>query len=45
MPAPVETPVKPQTAPQTEPMRRMEPEKVCPDQRGRIAETIRRLLP
>lgn len=35
----------PTTAPTTEPMRRMEPEKVCPAQRVRIGETVRRLLP
>jgi hypothetical protein len=35
----------PKTAPATEPMRRMEPEKVCPAQRARIGETVRRMLP
>ena len=41
------TPVRttPATTPATEPMRRMEPEKVCPAQRVRIGETVRRLLP
>jgi hypothetical protein len=37
--------VTPTTAPATEPMRRMEPEKICPAQRTRIGETVRRLLP
>jgi len=35
----------PATQPVTEPIRRMEPEKVCPAQRVRIGETVRRLLP
>jgi hypothetical protein len=35
----------PITQPATEPIRRMEPEKVCPAQRVRIGETVRRLLP
>jgi len=35
----------PSTQPVTEPMRRMEPEKVCPAQRVRIGETVRRMLP
>jgi hypothetical protein len=35
----------PTTEPQTEPIRRLEPEKTCPAQRVRIGETVRRLLP
>lgn len=43
---PTTTPITtPTTAPATEPMRRMEPERVCPNQRSRIGETVRRLLP
>jgi len=42
-PTPVRT--TPATEPTTEPLRRMEPEKVCPAQRVRIGETVRRLLP
>lgn len=43
---PTTTPITtPTTAPATEPIRRMEPEKVCPAQRTRIGETVRRMLP
>lgn len=46
MTQPGTTPITtPTTAPATEPLRRMEPEKVCPAQRTRIGETVRRLLP
>ena len=42
-PTPIRT--TPSTQPLTEPMRRMEPERVCPAQRVRIGEKVRRLLP
>ncbi len=34
----------PTTAPQTEPLRRMRPGELCPAQRSRVGETIRRTL-
>ena len=43
MPEPVRT--IPETAPQTEPMRRMDPGRVCPNQKTRIAERVKREVP
>jgi len=40
--APVTTPTVPKTAPVTRPERRLNPERICPDQ---IHRTIRRILP
>lgn len=44
MSEPVPTRTTPGTEPQTEPLRRMQPEKICPAQRTRIAKRIRREL-
>lgn len=41
---PVPTRVDPMTEPLTEPMRRLEPDKLCPNQKGRVSETVRRVL-
>jgi hypothetical protein len=34
----------PQTTPETEPLRRLHPERVCPAQKNRIGERVRREL-
>lgn len=39
-PNPVRT--TPITEPDTAPMRRLQPDKLCPNQRGRVAERVRR---
>lgn len=42
---PITTPTTtPTTAPATEPMRRMHPDKLCPNQKRRLGETIRRIV-
>lgn len=41
-PEPVRT--VPTTEPTTAPMRRLEPARICPAQRGRVAERVRREL-
>lgn len=43
---PLETPTRttPGTEPKTEPLRRLEPDKICPAQKGRITRRIEREL-
>jgi hypothetical protein len=38
------TRIIPTTQPETVPQRRLEPAKICPAQRGRVAERVRREL-
>ena len=40
--APVKTPVE---DPEKSPLRRLEPDRICPSQRTRISKTTRRILP